>query len=521
MAVHLPAWERSELLHVQSKRQDHRSHLRVKLWNPVTIVQTPRATENYTYTVPSTVTSICLEAVQANYWAQVIYKSGGKTYKPLQAIPVSDGTVITLDSNYYSDYTQKETSLKDSDTVTITIKISDAKDARLTPSVTAVNGTASVTVTAAQLADAIDKIKKTGGNIVIAPTITGAVTTAAVGLPKASMTSIAAQTAALTVTTPVGSMTIPNNALASIAAQASGSTVLLSLGTVTTTALTGAQRDAVGKNTVYDISISSGGQSISSFGGGSLTISLPYTLKTGEDAGDVKVWYLNDAGKLTLVRCTYNAQTGLAGFTTDHLSYYVVGQAQKSAGGGWQNPFTDVTETDLYFDAVEFVATRGLFTGTTATTFGPGVPMTRAMLVTVLYRLEGEPAVSGTASFSDVKSGQWYTNAIFWASKNNIVTGYGSERFGVGDSVTREQLAVILFRYSKYKEYSVKTTTALDAYTDQAAISEWALPAVKWSVAKELIKGVTTSTLDPSGSATRAQAAIILMRYVQNIIEEN
>ena len=479
------------------------------------------STKNYTYTIPSTVTSVRLEAVLANYWAQVVYTSGGKTYKPLQAIPVTNGTVITLESNYYNDYTQKATTLKDSDKVTITIKVSDAKEARLTPSVTAVNGTAAVTVTAAQLADAADKVKGTGGNIVIAPQISGSVTTAAAELPKAALSDISSATAAsLTFTTPVGSLTLPHAALSSVAAQASGSTVTLRLGMAAPSSLTQAQRDAVGNNAVYDISVTSGGQSITSFGGGSLTISLPYTLKSGENAADVKVWYVSSAGTLTLVSGTYSAATGLASFTTDHLSCYAVGCEQTAKiSGTWENPYTDVTETDLYYDAVEFVASRGLFTGTTATTFSPDASLTRAMLVTVLYRLEGEPAVSGSTSFSDVKSGQWYTNAVLWASRNNIVAGYGGGKFGVGDSITREQLAVILYRYSKYKDYSVTATAALGAYTDQTAVSEWAAPAVKWAVAQGLIKGVTDSTLDPSGSATRAQVAIILMRYVQNIVK--
>jgi hypothetical protein len=478
-------------------------------------------TKNYTYTVPSTVTSVRLEAVQANYWAQVVYTSGGKTYKPMQAIPVTNGTVITLESNYYNDYTQKAATLKDSDKVTITIKVSDAKEARLTPSVTAVGGTAAVTVTAAQLSDAADKVEDTGGNIVLAPQISGTVTTAAAELPKAALSDIASRTAAsLTFTTPVGSLTLPHGTLSSVASQASGSAITLRLGTVAASALTQAQRDAVGDNAVYDISVTSGGLSITSFGGGSLTISLPYTLKAGENASDVKVWYVSSAGALTLVSGTYSAAAGMASFSTDHLSCYAVGCGQTAkASGTWENPFTDVSSADLCYDAVEFVTTQGLFTGTTATTFNPGVSMTRAMLVTVLYRLEGEPAVSETASFTDVKSGQWYTRAVSWASRNSLVAGYGGGKFGVNDSVTREQLAVILFRYSKYKDYSVVATAALSAFADHAAVSEWAAPAVKWAVTKELLKGVSATALDPSGNATRAQVAIILMRYVQNIVK--
>ncbi len=475
------------------------------------------STANYTYTIPASVTSISMEATQANYWAQLIYTSGGKTYKPLQAIPVSDGTVITLDCNYYNDYTQKEASLQDSDKVTITIKVANENDASITPSVTASGGTASVSITSTQMTEAINKVKKSGGDIFISPVITGAADTVRVELPKASVSAVAAQTQAdLVISTPVGSMTIPNGALASIASQASGGTVEISLGTVDTSKLTPAQKKAVGNHTVYDLSITSGGQSITSFDGASLTLSLPYTLGEGENPSDVKVWYLNDAGELIQINGTYNASTGLVSFSTDHLSYYVVGYSETDK---WNNPFKDVSEDDWYYEAVEFAVTNGLFTGTSDTTFSPDMPMTRAMLVTVLYRLEGDPAVTGINSFTDAADGQWYTNAVLWASGNSIVAGYGDGRFGINDKVTREQLATILYRYAKYKGYDVSASASLSGYADAGNIRDWASRAIKWAVAEGLITGVTSAALDPSGSATRAQVATIFMRFVENIAE--
>jgi hypothetical protein len=228
---------------------------------------------------------------------------------------------------------------------------------------------------------------------------------------------------------------------------------------------------------------------------------------------------LSDAGELTEVSCTYNAATGLASFTTNHLSRYVVGCAGVTAAGIWENPFTDVAEDDWFYEAVEFVCSNGLFDGTDYTTFSPDLPMTRAMLVTVLYRLEGEPAVSGASGFTDVKSGQWYTNAVIWASENSIVAGYGGGLFGVGDSVTREQMATILYRYAKYRGYGVSVSAELAGYTDAADISGWASRAMKWANAEGLVTGLTATALDPSGSATRAQVATIFMRFVLNIVE--
>ncbi len=388
----------------------------------------------------------------------------------------------------------------------------------LTPTVTASNGTAAVTLSSSDLTDAItEAAENSSTSIVITPDITGTATKVTVTLPKTSVSSIASETDAnLTVDTPVGSVTIPNDALSSIASQASGSTVTISLDTVETSSLSEAQQAAVGGNTVYDISVLSGGSNISSFGGSSITISLPYTLANGESADGVVVWYLNDAGELEQMTCTYDNTTGLATFTTAHLSYYLVGY---DASAVWTNPFTDVSESDWFYDAVKYVSENSLMSGTTTTTFAPNNNMTRAMLVTVLYRLDGQPSVTGTNSFTDVQSGLWYTNAVVWASENNIISGYGGDLFGTNDSVTREQMVSILYNYAKYKSYDVTKTTELSAYTDASNVSSWAVSAMQWAVVNGIITGTTPTTLSPSGSATRAQVATVLMQFCKNILE--
>ncbi|MEL7565314.1 MAG: DUF4430 domain-containing protein, partial [Dehalobacterium sp.] len=307
----------------------------------------------------------------------------------------------------------------------------------LAPKVTASNGVASASVSASNMTSVIAAAKdKDSKTIVIAPEITGTAKKVIVDIPKASLSSVASETDAdLKIETPVGHMTIPNNLLSSIVSQATGGSVTVSLEAVNSTALSAAQKETVGENPVYDISILSGGSRISGFNGGGVTVSLPYTLKEGEDPSGVTVWYLNDAGELEKMTCTYNKTTGMATFTTPHLSYYVVGYSEV-----WRNPFTDVKTVDWFYGAVEFAVKNGLFNGTTATAFSPNDQMTRAMLVTVLYRLEGLPAVTGTSGFTDVKNGQWYTDAIIWADANGIVTGLGGGLFGVSDNVTREQL---------------------------------------------------------------------------------
>ena len=144
--------------------------------------------------------------------------------------------------------------------------------------------------------------------------------------------------------------------------------------------------------------------------------------------------------------------------------------------------------------------------------------MNRAMLVTVLYRLEGEPKVTGSSEFNDVARKQWYTDAVIWATKHEIVNGYGNGTFGPTDSITREQMATILYRYAQYKNYNVKASNSLTGYSDYTQISAYASQPLKWANAEDLINGRTRTTLVPRGTATRAEVAAILHRFVENVV---
>lgn len=179
-------------------------------------------------------------------------------------------------------------------------------------------------------------------------------------------------------------------------------------------------------------------------------------------------------------------------------------------------PFTDVHETDWFYDDVVFAYENGLFSGTTATTFSPYASMTRAMLVTVLYRLEGEPAVTGRSGFSDVTIGSYYEAAVTWAADNGIVNGTSAATFSPSENVTREQMAAILCRYAQYKRYDTTASAALSAFSDAAAVSTYAKAPLSWAVAEKLVNG-TDGRLFPRASATRAQVAAILHRFVENI----
>ena len=179
-------------------------------------------------------------------------------------------------------------------------------------------------------------------------------------------------------------------------------------------------------------------------------------------------------------------------------------------------PFTDVRETDWFYDDVVFAYENGLFSGTTATTFSPYASMTRAMLVTVLSRLEGEPAVTGRSGFSDVTIGSYYEATVTWAADNGIVNGTSATTFSPSENVTREQMAAILCRYAQYKQYGTSASASLSAFSDAAAVSNYAKVPLSWAVAEKLVNG-TDGKLLPRASATRAQVAAILHRFVENI----
>ena len=179
-------------------------------------------------------------------------------------------------------------------------------------------------------------------------------------------------------------------------------------------------------------------------------------------------------------------------------------------------PFTDVRESDWFYEDVAFAYENGLFAGTSDTTFSPNASMTRAMLVTVLYRLEGQPAVNGRSGFSDVQYNGYYEDAVTWAADNGIVNGTSTTTFSPNANVTREQMAAILYRYAQYKKYNTAASSSLNGFTDHASVSGYAAASLEWAVAEKLVNG-SAGKLMPTGNATRAQVAAILHRFVENV----
>ena len=182
-------------------------------------------------------------------------------------------------------------------------------------------------------------------------------------------------------------------------------------------------------------------------------------------------------------------------------------------------PFIDVAEGDWFYDAVVYAYQNELMDGVGGNRFAPNSETTRAQLVTILYRLEGQPAVSGDLPFTDVEAGTWYTDAILWAAQNNIVNGVSDTEFASGDDLTRQQLVTILYRYAEAKGYDVSASADLSGYPDADQVQDYAQPAMAWAVAENIIQGMEDGTLKPAGNASRAQIATILMRFCEDVAQ--
>ena len=187
----------------------------------------------------------------------------------------------------------------------------------------------------------------------------------------------------------------------------------------------------------------------------------------------------------------------------------------------WTCPFSDVKEDDWFYSSVEYAVNNGLFNGMSDDEFAPGATLTRAMLVTILYRAEGEPEVAQKLSFNDVAEDAYYAKAVEWGKESGIINGIGEGEFAPDVNITREQIAAIMHRYAKYKGYdlSVGENTNILSYDDAESVSEYAIPAMQYVVGSGLIKGRTPTTINPKETATRAEAATILTRFFTEIVK--
>ena len=199
---------------------------------------------------------------------------------------------------------------------------------------------------------------------------------------------------------------------------------------------------------------------------------------------------------------------------TKDMTVYAGWRMDENPGTG-VNPFTDISEKDWFYGDVMFVYENGLMLGTSKTLFSPHGTAMRGMMATILWRMEGSPVPKGKNSFTDVEAGKWYADAITWTTENGIFAGYGKDKFGPDDPISREQLAAIFYRYADYKGYDLTVKGNLDKFKDADKITDYAKTAMQWAVGSGLVKGKSGNLLDPQGTATRAEIAAMLHRFIE------
>jgi len=333
----------------------------------------------------------------------------------------------------------------------------------------------------------------------------------------------------LVIKLPSGSVTFDAKAVVAMTDHANGKNLRLALENVGERKLNTAQRTAVSDltfETVLDAYVASGSTRMSDFNGGSAIVSVKHMLKADQSPAGIVVWHVAADGTRTQVPAIFH--DGEVVFTVTHFSNYVIAYDEKRAeAAGKFEQFDDLNANAWYADGVLWALENGVMDGVGNNRFNPSENTSRAMVATMLWRLEGSPIANYAMDFADVENNAWYTEAVRWAASAGIISGYKIPAkttpwpigFDPNQTVTRQQLATMLYRYAQYKKLDVSTDSELNSFSDASAVSEWALPAMQWALGSGIIggtqKGTLAVVLDPRGDATRAQVATILMRYFE------
>ena len=381
-------------------------------------------------------------------------------------------------------------------------------------SATITNTTASVSISNSSLLRNVNAALKNSNDPKVKVFVKniGSATTLKVTLPASALTTLGKAGGSISIESRIATVTLDDTILSAMA-NTKGTNVVLKVAPVPADNLSTVQAAAVNGAPVYDLTLVCGSDEVN-FNGGIATVELPHTLDANQSADGVVVSYLTDDGTLEACSTSYNQSAGIVTFRTDHFSKYVVGYDPTLI---WNNTYVDVTSDDWFYDAVQYVAANGMMSGIGSNQFAPAVTTNRAMVVTVLHRLQNTPIPNAANTFQDVADDQWYSDAVLWAAEHEIVGGYGNGQFGPTDSITREQLAVILYNYAVYTGVDTTASFDLSSFTDAEFTSTWAKEAVSWSVSVGLLSGKGNGILDPTGTATRAEVAQMLMNYCTKV----
>lgn len=377
------------------------------------------------------------------------------------------------------------------------------------------NGNASAAVTESQVADAVNKAvdaaAEIGGNTLVKVEIKVdapvGLKTVETSIPKAALDKVAGSKAdSLAISTPVATLTFDSKALDSISGEAAGE-VKVTMSKVDTPALPDEVKQMVGDRPVFDFSVTSGDKTISQFGG-NVTVSIPYTPRAGEDANAIVIYYINAEGKLEMVaNCAYDPATGRITFKTNHFSKYTVGYNKVS--------FNDVDEKAWYGSAVDFVAARGITTGTGNGCFSPEDKLSRGQFLVMVMKAYGiDPDEDLNDNFTDAGN-TYYTGYLAAAKKLGITTGIGNNMFAPEKEITRQEMFTLMYNILEQSNELPTGTTGktLTSYNDADEIASWAQDAMSLFVGTGTISG-SGDRLNPADTTTRAEMAQVLYKLL-------
>lgn len=410
---------------------------------------------------------------------------------------VKQGDKIVL--HYTDDYTLEESKMSSTGSATATSKTDSVKND------TVISGdTATVTVDEKNVSTAIfEALKNPSADnaVTISASNTKSATTVSVELSASSIKEISSNNLAAEIETDCGKVVIDAAALKAIAQQGDEKIII----TVTLRNLENSS-EADEQAVVADVKITCGGKNITSFGNGTITVKIPVDESFSAD-NFYKAFIISEDGsqETTYGKCVSENGKLFVKVTSSHLSTFVVTDVLTA-------PFKDVVEHSLA-EGIRYVYKNNIMQGVGKETFAPDEYMTRAQLVTVLYRTEKAEKPLNSDKFTDVPQNEWYSEAVMWAENEGIVKGVSETEFAPDENVTREQFALILMRFAEFKGFDTSVSAELDAFEDSQNISPWAEQAFAWAYGSKLIMGIGENFSEPLGNATRAQVAAILMRF--------
>lgn len=416
---------------------------------------------------------------------------------------LSGDTCTALTASYADGYASFTTTVLSRFAVDVPGKRSSVTIS-LTPTVS--GGKASASVDADEAKKALEDLKD-GGELILDATTSKAISASEVTLPKSILESLIKQKQSLRVRMNGVELALDASALSGAAAKLTGTSFRVCSEQLANVNMPKAARSTFENADLWRVWLTDGTRELTELTSGTASVTLTYTPEKTQNAADFRAYAVSDDGTYDVLTATNDKTAYTLIFSGRRLGVFALTDRLNDV-----MPFTDVYTSDWYYDDVRYVYENGLMNGVTTTIFTPKTNITRGMLVTILWRVEGEPTAPAN-SFTDVASGSYYEKAIAWAEYKGVVTGFGGGLFKPNAPITREQFVTILYRYASLKGMQTAASGSLASFSDAASVSAYAVDAVRWAVGAGLMNG-KNGRIDPAGFTTRAESAALLHRYL-------